>query len=87
MQGMNADALRSDDDGPARGPEAQSHQAIGAPRQSGNGERHGMSAEEARREHSDPRADRTVAGVPGARSGHDDGDDEQSTGPHPLFAR
>lgn len=42
---------------------------------SGNGERHSMSAEEARREHSDPLADRTVAGVPGVRSGHDDDDD------------
>ena len=31
-----------------------------------------MSSEEARREHSDPLADRTVAGVPGARSGHSD---------------
>lgn len=42
---------------------------------SGNGERPRMSAEEARREHSDPLADRTVAGVPGVRSGHDDDDD------------
>ena len=42
---------------------------------SGNGERPRMSAEEARREHSDPLADRTVAGVPGVRSGHDDADD------------
>ena len=42
---------------------------------SGNGERHRMSAEEARREHADPLADRTVAGVPGVRSGHGDDDD------------
>lgn len=38
---------------------------------SGNGEQHRVSAEEARHESADPLADRTVAGVPGARSGHD----------------
>ena len=40
---------------------------------SANGEQHRMSAEEARRESDDPLADRTVAGVPGVRSGHPDG--------------
>lgn len=35
---------------------------------SGNGERHRMSAEEARREHAETSADRTVAGVPGVRA-------------------
>ena len=45
---------------------------------SGNGERHRMSAEEARREHSDPLADRTVAGVPGVRAAFDDDDDDNS---------
>lgn len=39
---------------------------------SANGERYQASSEEARREHADAAADRTVAGVPGARSGHDD---------------
>ena len=47
---------------------------------SGNGERDRMSAEEARREHSDSLADRTVAGVPGVRSGHDDDDDDNAAG-------
>lgn len=36
---------------------------------SANGEQHRLSAEEARRESTDPLADRTVAGVPGVRSG------------------
>ena len=39
---------------------------------SANGERYRMSAEEARRESSDPLADRTVAGGPGARSAFPD---------------
>lgn len=46
---------------------------------SGNGEKYRMSDEEARREHTDPLADRTVAGVPGVSSGFDGPGDAPST--------
>ena len=54
---------------------------------SANGERHEMSAEEARREASDPLADRTVAGVPGVSTGLPDevgaSDDDHLAGSGP----